>query len=165
MECVKLRHLSEFKFVINGEVYDKCPTKENVLVDLTPNKDKTNGQTITASATIELRNFSPILLGNPRIQFDEVVCTFENSISSEISHQIDMNELDVIEGSGIQVGPSKPVKNLSEESSDDVQTGDLRQTDDLSSLTSTGLQQLNASSGAHINIPLSLLSLAILCFR
>ena len=122
MECVKLRHLSEFKFVINGEVYDKCPTKENVLVDLTQNKDKTNGQTITASATIELRNFSPILLGNPRIQFDEVVCTFENSISSEISHQIDMNELDVVEGSGIQVGPSKPANNLSEESSDDDQT-------------------------------------------
>ena len=165
MECVKLRHLSEFKFVINGEVSDKCPTKDNVLVDLTRNEENTNDQTITASASIELRNFSPILLGNPRIQFDEVVCVFENSISSEISHQIDMNELDVVEGSGIQVGPSKLANNLIEESSDDVQTGDLRQTDELSSLTSAGLQQSNASSSAHINVPLSILSLAILSFR
>ena len=151
--------------MINDEVSDKCPTKDNVLVDLTVNEDNTNNQTITASASIELRNFSPILLGNPEIQFDEVVCTFENSIATEISNPIDMNQLDIDEGNEILVGPSKPANNLGEESSNDVQTGDLRLADELSSLTSAGLQQSNASSIPIPNFSLSLLSLAILYCR
>ena len=159
MNCVKLRHLSEFKLVINGKVCDDCEMKENILVNLTLDESMINNQTIIASASIELRNFSPILLGNPRVTFEnDVICTFKNSISLEISNQVESNQTGVSINEEIQIGSLKSMENLGREPFNYSQAENLRQADIILPKMSL-FQQSSSSPRACLN---SLLSLLIL---